>query len=255
MGVLNLTPDSFSDGGQFNERQPALEKCYQFVEDGVDIIDLGAESTRPGAPEVDEETEWQRLEPLLKELQSLRSQISISVDTKKPTIMRKAVELGVDYINDVSGYQDQVVLKELAQDKNLKYIAMHMHQSPQTMQAAPLDGEQAVHAVREFFSNAREHLKIAGFSAKHIFLDPGIGFGKTDQANAQLMAKTGEWSQSSQLLLGVSRKSFMGRTLQIVVPHKRDDASKMLEFGLVMMGAQIIRTHDVKRIKDLVKLL
>lgn len=251
MGVLNITPDSFSDGGKFIAPEKAIDQAYRLYEDGADIIDLGAESSRPGSQEVPMKEEWQRLEPVLKALQQSDIKAELSVDSKKPDILLRSINYNVTYLNNIDGLVKDSYLTEIAKHKNVKYIAMHMHKTPETMQREPLKASEAISEVFQFMYRSHQRMIDAGFSPERIWLDPGIGFGKTDAANIQLLAKTHELAQKFNLTLGVSRKSWIGRTLSIKNPIDRDPPSKMMELGLAMAGAKMIRTHDVKALNDL----
>lgn len=259
MGVVNVTPDSFSDGGQFFSPALALAQARKLIDDGADIIDVGAESSRPGAAPLSSDEEWQRLLPVLGNLRhtiaSTYPHVLLSVDTVKPDIMVKAADLGVDIINDISGGLDLKVLRQLVNYKSLQFIAMHMHGEPGTMQKNPLNGPEAVTAVEHFFSGAKTRFEEAGFAPERLWLDPGIGFGKGDEGNYHLIKQAKFWAERYNLAMGVSRKSFIGRVLGIERPKDRDDASKMLEIGLIAAGVQMIRTHDVLRLRRLVTLM
>jgi len=245
MGVLNLTPDSFSDGGQFIGSRDAATHAQQLIDDGADIVDLGAESTRPGSKVISEAEEWRRLGPVLLEV--LNMGVLVSVDTYKPGIMRRAVDAGAQYINDVRGgallRDDELTV--LAKT-GISYVAMHGSPGFETMQIAPLDAERAVQAVDTFFAGAHARLLNAGFAPSRIWLDPGIGFGKNDRANLALLRLSMQRASAYNLTLGVSRKSFIGRLLGIESPRERDQPAKMLELGLMLGGVKMIRTHDVK---------
>ena len=252
MGILNCTPDSFSDGGRFVHVDSAIRHACQLVEDGADIIDIGAESTRPGAVEISAGLEWERLKPILIQLQKeLPAHIAISVDTRKPDTMLKAADSGVQFINNVNGLAPGPVLRCLAGYRDLSYIAMHMHKCPQTMQIIPLEGLAAIEKVDTFFSDANRELQKNGFSQDRLWFDPGIGFGKSDQVNLCLMARTPEYSKHYKMVLGVSRKSWIGRCLGISDPESRDHPSKIAELSLALSGAKIIRTHEVKNLAQL----
>ncbi len=251
MGVLNVTPDSFSDGGQFIDPDNALQKALSLVDDGADIIDIGGESSRPGAQTLDVETEWQRLEPLLKALRQKAPQIRLSIDTCKFEIARRALPYDPEFINNINGLYNKEELTLLARQKTLSYIAMHKKGSPKDMQTQPLTFQQVSNEVEGFFHTAKKELLAAGFSKDQIFLDPGIGFGKTDAANIKLMSQTSQFTTSYNLALGISRKSWIGRTLAIKDPLERDQPSKMMELALAMLGAKLIRTHEVKTLVKL----
>ena len=258
MGVINITPDSFSDGGQYVAPDAAIAKAKALLAGGAQILDLGAESTRPGAAELTPEAEWSRLEPVFRrlhaDLPSAFTQAMISVDTRHPDVMRRAAAAGARMINDVGGAKhDRSVLADLAKIRGLHYVAMHMHATPATMQDAPLTGQDAVDAVDTFFVDATAALKAAGFDASRIWLDPGIGFGKTDAGNSLILREIPRWTAAHQVAIGISRKSFLGRALGIERPIDRDAASKGLELGLAVAGARLIRTHDVAGLSRLLK--
>jgi dihydropteroate synthase len=255
MGVINITPDSFSDGDQCLTLEAATNRARLFDQLGVDYIDIGAESTRPGAKTVSLETEWERLSPTLELLQATQLTAKISVDTSKPEIMLRSANLGARMINNVNGCTDHTTLQKLASDyNNVEYLCMHMQGHPSSMQKKPLDGLDAVETVDAFFRTSFSKLREAGFDSDRIWLDPGIGFGKTDHANALLMAQIPRWSNDYQIAVGVSRKSLMGRLLGIENPEMRDDASKMLEFGLIAAGAKLVRSHEIERLCNIVSL-
>lgn len=255
MGIVNLTPDSFSDGGQYGTVESALARIQSLLAHGADWIDLGAESTRPGALKVSAAEEWQRLAPVLARLSPavLRK---TSVDTYKPEIMHAALEQGVAMINDVKGAQevDDSDLRAFA-SFGASYVLMHMHRDPESMQKEPLLGGQGVAQVQEFLLEARERLLSKGFSSHQILLDPGIGFGKSDSVNLGLLSWVMAEGKNLPFLVGVSRKSMLGRLLQIELPHHRDDASKMLELALAMAGVKVIRTHEVTKLSHMIQLL
>ena len=255
MGVINVTPDSFSDGGEFLAPATAVERASQLVDAGADVLDLGAESTRPGAAAVPADEEWRRLEPVLAKLLNSPLAARISVDTRKPLVMQRAAAMGVRWINDVAAAADPDLLAQLATYPHMHYIAMHMPFTPDIMQAQPLAPRQALAAVDALFVARRQQLAAAGFAADRCWLDPGIGFGKSDAANVALMQAVPRWSRTQQIAVGVSRKSFIGRALDLVNPKDRDPPSKMLELGLALLGASLIRTHAVGPLKHLQSLL
>jgi dihydropteroate synthase len=241
MGVVNVTPDSFSDGGLFNDPPKAFEHALKLVEHGADIIDIGAESTRPGHTEIDADTEWRRLEPVIKLLRQRNIAIKISIDTRKSQTMLRAAELGIDMINDVEGGKDLLVLKKLGYGfPYLSYLAMHNC-------AEPFNEEYVATKVSE--------LEACGFQRKKIWVDPGIGFAKTDELSWKALKASIELSQNYNIAVGISRKSFMGRWLDIKEPMDRDPATKGLEAGLVLSGVKMIRTHEVGPLQELRKLL
>lgn len=254
MGIVNVTPDSFSDGGRFFTSDSALAQIDGLLRDGADIIDLGAESTRPNAASVSLEEEWRRLKPILQALdtQTLR----ISVDTSKPEIMRRLLDHNVAIINDVHGAQqiDDLTLSQWAA-AGRSYLAMHMHKDPQSMQVEPLGLEEAKLVMHSFYQATQARLIQLGFPRDKIWLDPGIGFGKNDQANLYLIRDAMQRAAEMPIALGISRKSFIGRLLDIEAPLERDAPSKMLELSFLFAGVKAVRTHNVKhlrRLKDLI---
>ena len=254
MGVINITPDSFSDGGHFLEPKAALRHARQLVADGADILDLGAESTRPGATPLSETEEWLRLKPVLETLRRELPGVPLSLDTRKPGLMITGAAMGVALVNDIEGARDPATIKALAAFPAVNYLCMHMYKTPQTMQDNPLGGPEAVAAVTSFFADRFKALTDAGFGSERIWMDPGFGFGKSDAGNARLMLEVPRFAERYNLGIGVSRKGFLGRTLGIKEPKDRDASSKMLEFGLACAGARMIRTHDVARLKKLLDL-
>ncbi len=254
MGVINITPDSFSDGGECLTSGLALKKCLSLLQDGADFIDIGAESTRPGATPVPQKDEWNKISQTLNEFRGEVDFKHISIDTRHSETMLRCLDEGVHFINDVSGRLDFKVLERVAKYGG-RYACMHMHGKPSTMQINPLNGKSALDAVEMFFKKALEETARAGIEANMVYLDPGIGFGKSDSANLQLIRRTKDYSRDYQVMLGVSRKSLIGRSLGIEDPKKRDDASKMLELGAVMLGAKIIRTHQVSPLYRLLETL
>lgn len=250
IGVLNVTPDSFSDGGTFLDPEKAVAHAWDLVNEGADVIDIGAESTRPGSAAVDADEEWRRLEPVLAALADQKPKARISLDTYKPMTMRRALDYPVDIINDISGIADRLTLETLAK-RGLTYWAMHMHRDPAQMHNDPLDAEEALRAVAVFYEKTQATLMELGFTKERIWLDPGVGFGKTDRANVQVIGQALAESVHYEIVLGISRKSFIGRLLGIADPKERDAPSKMLELSFLLAGVRGVRTHDVARLKKL----
>ena len=256
MGIVNVTPDSFSDGGCFVNPNHALHHCVNLIEEGADILDIGAESTKPNAAFITEEEEWNRLYPVLQKLSKENlGQTKISVDTRRPIIMKRAIDLGVHCINHIVTTPLSSSLMYLLARTKTHYIATHISKTPQNMQSSPLKRKEALSKVNDFFSDYYQTLITHGLSSKHIFFDPGIGFGKTDSANLHLMKHTINFSKRYNIAIGVSRKSWIGRLLHIEHPMQRDSASKLMELGLAFLGASIIRTHEVNRLFNLRKTL
>lgn len=257
MGVINLTPDSFSDGGELQTPEAAAAKAARLVQEGADLIDLGAESTRPNAIPVESTEEWRRLEPVLKLLQKNHPTIPVSLDTRKPDLMLRAADLGVVFINDVEGglQVPKDTLGRLAKYPRMQYIAMHMQGTPQTMQQNPLSPDAAIAAVDAFFADRHAALRAAGFDENRIYLDPGVGFGKTDEANFKLMQDVTRWTRQYRVAIGISRKGFIRRAFKIENPKDTDPKTKKLEMGLAMLGVDMIRTHDVQGLYQHLRLL
>jgi dihydropteroate synthase len=245
MGVVNVTPDSFSDGGKFFDPQKAVGHALELVAQGAEILDVGGESTRPGAQPVDEAEEIRRVIPVIEKL-APQVKIPISVDTMKPAVARAALEAGASIVNDVGvALRSDFAMWKIVADYHAGYIVMHAQGSPATMQAQPVY-KDVVRDINEFFSEQlTKLLNDAGVTAEQVAVDPGIGFGKTLEHNLALLAglKTfNKWRRP--LLVGVSRKSFIGELLGAELPD-RLPASLACAALAVETGANIIRTHDV----------
>ena len=252
MGIVNLTPDSFSDGGRHDSTQAGLRHAEQLLRDGAHILDIGGESTRPGSPVVPAEEEWRRIEGFLRE--ALRWNVPLSVDTYKAETMRKALDLGVDIVNDIWALQQPGAQAVVAAHPRCGICLMHMHRDPQTMQKAPMQGD-VVPAVAAFLSDRAMALRADGVQASRIVLDYGIGFGKTVEQNFSLLARQSELlSLGYPLLAGWSRKSSLGTVLardgQIPEPAQRQAASVAAALLAVERGARIVRVHDVRETVD-----
>lgn len=242
MGIVNLTPDSFSDGGQHADTRAALAHAERLVGEGADILDLGAESTRPGISPVSLEEERHRLMPVLRE--ALRLGVPVSVDTYKPEIMREALDLGADIINDIWALRRPGAVETIAAHEGCGVCLMHMHGEPRTMQLAPLAGDP-MPAVCAMLQQATQALRDRGVAADRIAWDPGIGFGKTPGQNFALLARQGELLASGHpLLVGWSRKSSLGAATGLAV-QERLIPSVAAALLAVERGAHVVRVHDV----------
>ena len=243
MGVLNVTPDSFSDGGQFATTEVAVARALAMIAQGAEIIDVGGESTRPGAEPVSEVEELRRVVPVIAEL-ATRIQVPVSIDTMKPAVAQAALAAGASIVNDVAANREDDRLWRLVADSGAGYVCLHMRGTPQTMQANP-EYRDVVREVGEFFFDRIQRLSGCGVGPEQIILDPGIGFGKTAGHNVQLL---GAWARFLEfgrpLLLGVSRKSFIGKLLGTELAA-RLPASLACACLAVAGGARIIRAHDV----------
>jgi len=257
MGVVNATPDSFSDGGLYIDAEKAVVRAEQLLDEGASIIDVGGESTRPGATEpVSEEEERRRVLPVIRDLKRRRPNAVVSVDTYKASVARAAVELGAEVVNDVSGFRwDPKMPKTLAELK-VGAVLMHSRGRPEQWRALPPIGD-AVLTVKRDLRQWAEAATLAGIKRDRLVLDPGFGFGKRFEENYPLVAHFGELQQMGfPLLAGVSRKSFIGRTLARGGQEKDAEVSERLygtlaaEAALILKGAHIIRTHDVRSAVD-----
>ncbi|EIW87873.1 dihydropteroate synthase [Alishewanella agri BL06] len=243
MGILNVTPDSFSDGGKHQQLSQALRSAEQMLADGATILDIGGESTRPGAAEVSVEDELNRVVPLVSAIRS-RFDCVISVDTSKAAVMSAAVQAGADIINDVRALQEPAAL-ETAAALQVPVCIMHMQGAPRTMQQAP-DYQDVVQQVYDYLLQRAVECQQAGIAAAQIILDPGFGFGKNLSHNYQLLAALDKFVQSGYpLLAGMSRKSMIGQLLDIPVSERLAGSLACATLA-AYAGAQIIRVHDVK---------
>lgn len=244
MGVLNNTPDSFSDGGHYYQApKKALARAHQMIAEGADIIDIGGESTRPGATPVSCEEELTRVIPLIKQLRA-ETDICISIDTTKPEVMQAAVSVGASMINDISALASPGAL-ETAVTLAKPVCLMHMQNDPQTMQYNPSYPQGVIVAIQQFFQQQIERCLAAGMKKTHLLLDPGFGFGKSPTHNLQMVKELACFHQYQlPLLLGVSRKSTLGYVTNKPV-DERLAAGLTLTVLAWLQGVSIIRTHDV----------
>jgi dihydropteroate synthase len=243
MGIVNVTPDSFSDGGRFLNPEAAVAHALQLVEQGAGIVDVGGESTRPGAVPVAEPDELRRVLPVIEQLAG-RIKVPISIDTAKPGVARAALAAGASIVNDVAASREDSALWRLVAETRAGYVCMHAQGTPRTMQAAPAYAD-VVREVREFFSERIRRLSDCGVSRDQIILDPGIGFGKTVEHNLQLLGAARAFTGLERpLLLGVSRKSFIGKLLGAELAARLPGALACACLA-VAAGVQIIRAHDV----------
>jgi len=248
MGIVNLTPDSFSDGGRHSSLSIALENAQTLLAQGADILDIGGESSRPGAEPVSVEEELKRVLPFLQE--ALTWNVPISVDTYKPQVMQAALDLGVDVVNDIWALRQAGALQVVARHPQCGVCLMHMHREPQTMLAQPMTGD-ALPLVKDFLSKQVLKLRDSGVQAKRIVLDPGIGFGKTIEQNLSLLTRQSELlSLGHALMAGWSRKGTLGKLTAIQgqspQPQDRVGASVAAALIAVQNGASVVRVHDVK---------
>jgi dihydropteroate synthase len=253
MGIVNLTPDSFSDGGALATVAEAVSRCERLLDDGADILDLGAESTRPGAPRVAEDEEWARLSPVLA--QAVRLGVPVSVDTRKPAVMRRALEAGADIVNDVAALQEPGALAVVAAHAGCGLCVMHMPGDPTTMQRDPRYGDVVVE-VGTFLRARVDACRAAGIADDRIVVDPGIGFGKTPEHNLTLLRRQADVRSVAggrPLLAGWSRKSTLGWVTGRP-PSERLAASVAAALAAASLGARIVRVHDVAATRDALRL-
>ena len=243
MGIVNVTPDSFSDGGRYGSTAAALRHCEQLLKEGADILDIGGESTRPGSRAVPLDEELSRVVPLVREAVTLG--VPISVDTYKPEVMRAVLDLGADIVNDIWALRQPGAAAAVAAHPQCGVCLMHMHRDPQTMQQAPMDGD-VVPQVLSFLELEAHNLLALGIEKTRILLDAGIGFGKTVEQNFALLARHSELLAAGYpLLAGWSRKSSLGAVTGLEV-DQRMVPSVAAAVLAVERGASVVRVHDVR---------
>ena len=252
MGILNVTPDSFSDGGQFNNSQKAIDYALEMENEGADIIDIGGESTRPGAKPVTIEEELNRVIPVIKGIRK-KSNISISVDTYKSNVADEAITAGASIINDISGLRFDKDMIHLVNKLQVPVIVMHMLGNPQNMQNDPLYTDIMKELI-SFFQERVDLMIANGIMKNNIILDPGIGFGKTVDHNFTIIRELNQIvNLGFPVLVGPSRKSFIGHTLNLP-PGERIEGTAAAITAAIMNGSRIVRIHDVKEILRVVKI-
>ncbi len=246
MGILNVTPDSFSDGGKHNDPASAVKHAMKMVQDGADIIDIGGESTRPGAKSIDTSEQLRRVLPVIQQLRSeLPDDFPISIDTTDVKVAIAAVESGVNWLNDISAAEDSAEMLTLAADKNLPIVLMHRQGKSATMQDAPFYDDVS----EEVFSYLLKRAEVAiaeGIPKHHIVLDPGIGFGKLFEHNIEILNKLPLLCQSGfPVLLGTSRKRFLATICDETEPSRLGAATAATTALAVQAGVKILRVHDI----------
>ena len=253
MGVLNVTPDSFSDGGRYLEPGAAVKHALEMVEEGADFIDVGAESSRPGAESVSEAEELRRLIPVVREV-CRQVSIPVSVDTTKAAVAKAAIEAGAAMVNDISACQADPAMEGVVREAGAGLVLMHMQGTPPTMQQAPRYGS-VVEEIRDFLRARMQAAVQAGIAADQILLDPGIGFGKNLEHNMTVLARLDALQPLGRpILVGVSRKAFIGE----VLGRRTDDrlmGTAAAVAAAVLRGAAVVRVHDVKAMQDVVRMI
>jgi dihydropteroate synthase len=252
MGILNVTPDSFSNGGRFLKKEDAIAQGVKLAEEGASIIDVGGESTRPGAEPVEEHEELKRVIPVIEAL-AIKKNLLVSIDTYKSKVARESIKAGAKIINDVSALGADPAMAEVAAEEKTPVILMHMKGTPKTMQSNPSYQD----LMGEIISYLRERIKYAissGVKEESLIIDPGIGFGKLPEHNLQILKRLEELkSLGRPILVGTSRKSFIGHYLQKAVDERIWGTAATAVIS-VLKGANIIRVHDVKEISEVVKM-
>jgi dihydropteroate synthase len=251
MGILNVTPDSFSDGGRFLDPVLAVDQAQKMIAEGTDIIDIGGESTRPGASYVSEEEEITRIRPIVEALGKC-TDVPLSIDTQKASVAQVALDCGASIVNDVSALQDDCRMAQVVQESGAGVVLMHRQGSSATMQEAP-QYKDVVGEVKSFLSKRVALARSMGISPDRIIIDPGIGFGKTCYHNLKILANIGEFLQLEQpLMIGLSRKAFIGElTGKPVTEREMGNAAAIAT--AVWQGAHILRVHDVAAMKDAIR--
>ncbi|MBE0359792.1 MULTISPECIES: dihydropteroate synthase [Pseudoalteromonas] len=248
MGILNVTPDSFSDGGQFLKPAEVLKRAMQLLDDGAQILDIGGESTRPGAPDVTLEEELARVIPVIRVIRE-QSDCIISIDTSKAQVMEQAILAGADIVNDVRALQEHRALEVVSQFEDVAICLMHMQGQPRSMQSAP-HYDDLFADINTFFTRRIKACETAGIKLEQLILDPGFGFGKTLAHNYEILAKFDDFNKFDlPLLAGLSRKSMIGNLLNRDI-NERLAGSLAGALIAAQNGAKIIRVHDVKETAD-----
>ena len=244
MAILNVTPDSFSDGGQYLDVQQAVDHAKLMVEDGATLVDIGGESSRPGASPVSTTEELNRVLPVIRAVTDALD-VVISIDTSKAEVARKALEAGAHIVNDITALRGDAEMVAVVTEMDAGLILMHMKGTPRTMQQAP-KYEDVVRDVHASLSQSIKCAEAQGVAAERIIIDPGIGFGKTPEHNIELLKRLSEFrSLNKPMLIGTSRKSFIGNILQLPVTERVEGTVATVCWAIAH-GADIVRVHDVK---------
>ena len=252
MGILNVTPDSFSDGGKYVDVKIATDHALEMIDNGADIIDIGGESTRPGSEPVSDNDECNRIIPVIESIKKNNSEILISVDTYKSYVAKRAVDAGADLVNDISGLTFDPNMLSYLSGKDIPVILMHINGRPKTMQNNPVY-DDLIKDISKFFHKQCNIARENGIKKNHIILDPGIGFGKSFENNFTLIRRLNDICDLGYpVMIGPSRKAFIGNTLSLP-PNERIEGTLATVVAGIMNGAKIVRVHDVKEVKRVVK--
>ena len=253
MGVLNVTPDSFSDGGKFFKPEEAVKQGLKLAEEGADIIDIGGESTRPGSEHVTIEEELSRVIPVIEELTKM-IQVPISIDTYKSKVAKEALDSGASMVNDISGLRYDPEMKKVIAKYDVPVVLMHIKGTPKNMQENP-HYDNLIEEIKTYLIESIKIAKEAGIDEDKIIIDPGIGFGKTPEDNLRILKNLNEFTELGRpLMVGVSRKSFIGKILNLPT-EERLEGSLASMAAAILNGANILRVHDVKESKRVAKLV
>ena len=253
MGVLNVTPDSFSDGGKFFKPEEAVKQGLKLAEEGVDIIDIGGESTRPGSEPVTIEEELRRVIPVIEELTKM-IQVPISIDTYKSRVAKEALDSGASMVNDISGLRYDPEMKKVIAKYDVPVVLMHIKGTPKNMQENP-HYDNLIEEIKTYLIESIKIAKEAGIDEDKIIIDPGIGFGKTPEDNLRILKNLNEFTELGRpLMVGVSRKSFIGKILNLPTEERLEGSLASMAVA-IMNGANILRVHDVKESKMVAKLV
>jgi dihydropteroate synthase len=252
-GILNLTPDSFSDGGLYMDKRRAVDRARRMVDEGADMIDLGGESSRPGASSVSVDEERRRVMPVLKEITG-KIGIPVSIDTCKSEIAREALGAGADIVNDITALGGDPDMVNVVAESGAGIVLMHMQGKPRTMQKNP-QYEDVVSDISRFLGSAVEKAVSAGVSRDRIIVDPGIGFGKKTEHNLEIIRRLSEFRVLGQpILIGVSRKSVVGNVLNLPVDERLEGTAALVACA-IWNGADIVRVHDVKYMRRVARMV
>ena len=254
MGIVNVTPDSFSDGGKFLNHRHAVDHAKRMLDEGADIIDVGGESTRPGAQPVSLEEERRRVLPVIEQL-ALHGEVPLSIDTTKVALAREAIHAGAVIINDVSSFSCDPEMARLVAAHKVAVVLMHMKGTPQTMQHQAVTG-CPLSEILSFLKERIDYAESAGIGAQQIIIDPGIGFGKSvPEGNLRIIKNLATLRQLGKpILVGLSRKAFIGHVLDLGVDDREEGTAAAIALA-VNNGAHIVRVHDVKKMKRVVKMV
>ncbi len=252
MGIVNVTPDSFTDGGIYFERDAAVTRGLRMVEEGVDLIDVGGESTRPGSLPVDAEEETRRVAPVIEEL-AKRTEVPISIDTYKADVARRALDAGASMVNDISGLRFDSGMADIVARHEVPVVIMHIRGTPRNMQVNPVY-DALIPEIMDYLGAGIRLAIDSGIRKEKIIIDPGIGFGKTCAHNLEIMSRLHEFrSVGNPILIGLSRKAFIGKILNDASPLSRLEGTAAAVAIAIMNGANIVRVHDVKEMVKVAK--